>query len=76
MKIKTEWTFPGELKDEPIICSICKQFNITLSIIEASFSTELGWALLILEGEEGELKNTFEYIKGKGVKIEGAQEIH
>lgn len=42
MKIKAEFIFPKELKDEPLICDICKQFNITLSILEASFSTDTG----------------------------------
>lgn len=73
MELKTEVMFPKELKDEPIICNLCKQFDITLNIIEASFSTEIGWAILILDGEEEELKKAFEYLKEKGVKIENIQ---
>ena len=75
MQIKVELTFPGELKDEAIICYLCKQFDIVLNIIEASFSTDTGWAILILEGKEGELKKAFEYLKDKGVKFESIQEI-
>ena len=56
MKIKAEFIFPAELKDEPLICQICKDFNIVLSIVEASFSTETGWAILVLEAEEAELE--------------------
>ncbi len=74
MEIKTELTFPGELKDEPIICNICKQFDIVLSIIEASFSTDTGWAILILKGSETELKKTVEYLKNKGVEIKNTPE--
>lgn len=73
MQLKTEVTFPKELKDEPIICNLCKNFDITLNIIEASFSTEIGWAILILDGNEEELKKAFEYLKDKGVKIENIQ---
>lgn len=75
MKTKAEFTFPGELKDEPIICQICKHFNITLSILEASFSTEVGWAILILEAEETEIKRTFAYLENKGVEIKDIQNI-
>jgi ABC-type methionine transport system ATPase subunit len=73
MKIKAEFTFPGELKEEPIICNICKEFNIILNIIEASFSTDTGWAVLILEANEAELNKTFEYLKIKGVEIKDSQ---
>lgn len=73
MKIKAEFTFPGKLKDEAIICNLCKQFNIVLNIVEASFSTETGWAILIFEGSEEELKKTFEYLKDKGVEFGNIQ---
>lgn len=75
MKIKAELTFPPELKDEPIICNLCKQFDITVSILEASFSTDLGWAILIIEKDEEEIKKAFEYLTQKGIKIENIKEI-
>lgn len=75
MRIKTELTFPGKLKDEAIICYLCKQFNIILNIVEASFSTDTGWAILVLEGSEEELKKACEYLKDKGIKFENMQKI-
>lgn len=75
MRIKTELNFPGELKDEPVICQLCKQFDIVLSIIEASFSTEIGWAVLILEGSNEEVKKAFAFLKNRGVEIKNLQEI-
>lgn len=74
MRVKIEVIFPANLKDEAIICGICKQFNIVLKIIEASFSTETGWAILILEATETELKKTFEYLKNKGIEIKNTQQ--
>ena len=73
MKIKAEIIFPGKLKNEPIICNLCKKFDIVLNIIEASFSTEVGWSILILQGNEDELKRAFEYLKDTGVNIENIQ---
>jgi len=75
MKIKAEFTFPGKLKDEPLICNICKQFAIVLSIIEASFSTDTGWAILVIVAEEPEINKTFQYLKAYGVEIENIQKI-
>ena len=74
MRVKTELTFPGALKDEPIICQMCQKFKIILNILEASFSTATGWAILIVEGEQEELKNMFIYLKDKGVRFECLEE--
>jgi ABC-type methionine transport system ATPase subunit len=75
MKVKAEFTFPGELKDQPLICNICKQFAVTLSIVEASFSTDTGWAILVLEAGEAEINKTLAYLKSYGVEIENIQNV-
>jgi L-aspartate semialdehyde sulfurtransferase ferredoxin len=66
-------TFPGHLQDESIICYLCKNFNIEINIIEASFSTDAGWSILTVEGEEGEIKRSFGYLNEKGVKVQQIQ---
>jgi ABC-type methionine transport system ATPase subunit len=70
MEIKAELIFPAELKNEALICNLCKQFDIIVNIVEASFSTNTGWAILIFKGSEGELKKSLAYLKDKGVKFE------
>lgn len=70
MKIKAELTFPAELKEEAIICNLCKKFDIVLNILEASFSTDVGWAILIFNGSKEELDKAFQYLKDWGVTIE------
>lgn len=74
MKIKVELTFPGALKDEAIICNLCKQFDLIVNIHEASFSTDTGWAILVIEGMESELKKAFALLNQKCVEVED-QEI-
>lgn len=63
-------TFPGELKDESIICTLCKNFDIKLNIFEASFSMYSGWAILGIEGEEEVLKKCFDFLRTKNINIE------
>jgi len=70
MKIALGLTFPGNLKDEAVICNICKNYDINLNIIEASFSFQKGWAFLEIEGAEAELDKTFNYLRDKGIHIE------
>ena len=73
MKIKAELTFPGELKEKAIICTLCKRFDIILNIVEASFSTDTGWAILIFEGSQEELDRAFQYLKDSNVEIKGIE---
>jgi len=63
-------TFPGELKDESVICYLCKNFDIELNIIEASFSMSAGWAILKILGNEKEIKKAFDYLTTRGIKIQ------
>lgn len=69
-EIKVELFIPGELKDEPILCYMIKNFKLDLKIIEASFSTESGWAYLILIGDMKELDKAVEYLRDKGISVE------
>jgi ABC-type methionine transport system ATPase subunit len=74
MKIKAELTFPSELKEEPIICDLCKKFDIIVNIVEASFSTDTGWAILVIKGQDQEIKKALDYLKGNGVEVKEIQE--
>jgi len=67
--------FPGELKEEPTICNLCKEFDIILKIVEASFSTETGWAILRIEAEPEELRRVLDYLKEKHIEIKKLEEI-
>ena len=70
MKIRVELTFPSNLKDEPVLYYIGRDFKITPNVLEASFSTEMGWAILTLEGEKPEIDRLFNYLKQRSVTIE------
>ena len=70
MQIAVGLAFPGTLKDESVICYICKNFDISLNIIEASFSMSSGWAILQFEAEEAELEKVFDCLTSKGIKIQ------
>jgi len=70
MQLSIGLAFPGTLKDESVICYICKNYNVNLNIIEASFSMSSGWAILQIEGEDGEVEKVLDYLAGKGIKIQ------
>lgn len=70
MKLTIGLTFPGKLKDECIICHLCKRFGVTVNILEASFSTFAGWAILGIKGSEEEITKVFAFLKKKNIHIE------
>jgi len=69
-EMKVELFIPGDLKDEPIICDMIKNYNISMKIVEASFSTESGWAYLMIDGEKSEIDRVFGFLRERGVNVE------
>ena len=68
--INTELQFPADLKNEPVFYHMIKKFDVIPNILEASFSTEMGWALVKFEGSEEELTSLFEYLRSCGVSVD------
>ena len=64
-----ELIIPVEFKGKPFFYHIIKNFNVIPNIVEASFSTEMGWAILTIEGEQKELNKLLDYFKEKGVQV-------
>jgi len=75
MKIQAEFLFPQDLKEEAIICRLCKEFDIILKIVEASFSTQTGRAILRIEADPEELRRTLDYLKERRIEINKLEEI-
>ena len=70
MQLALGLTFPGTLQDEAIICYLCKNFDINVNIIEASFSMSSGWSILKIEGTEEEVGRALEYLGSKDIKVQ------
>jgi len=68
--MQVELFIPGELKDEPIISDMIRNFKIDMKIIEASFSAESGWALLVISGAKDEIERIFDHLKNKGINVQ------
>lgn len=66
---EVELTFPGGLKNEPVFYNIIKKFKVVPNILEASFSTDMGWAIVKFKGEEKELTKLFNYLQSLNVTI-------
>ena len=69
-ELKIELFIPGELKNGPVISHMIKGFDVEIKIIEASFSAESGWALLIVSGIKVEDDRMFEDLRSKGINVQ------
>lgn len=69
MKIEVELNIPAEYKNEPLFCDIIRKFDIILRIIEASFSTNTGWAIVSFEGKEKEIERLLNFLKEKNIDV-------
>ena len=70
MRTMVELTMPKDYKDEPVFYEMIQRFKVIPTIIEASFSTDIGWAYIKLEGEEEETKKLFAFLKSKNIIVD------
>ena len=69
MTKQVELNIPSDFKEEPFFYNIIKSFKVIPNILEASFSTDTGWAIVNFQGQEEELQKLFDFLKKKGVQV-------
>jgi hypothetical protein len=69
-KLELEIFIPGELKDEPVLCDLIRNFDISLKIVEASFSAEKGWAYLLIDGDDAEVDKMLDFLGSKNIQTD------
>ena len=70
MRIMAELTMPKTYEDEPVFYEMRKRFKVVPTIIEASFSTDTGWAYIKLEGGEEEINKLFDFLNSKNIIVD------
>ncbi|MCF7874208.1 MAG: NIL domain-containing protein [Candidatus Omnitrophica bacterium] len=66
---EVELNIPTSFKKEPFFYNIIKDFKVVPRILEASFSTATGWAIVSFQGSSKELKRLFQQLEEKGIDI-------
>ena len=70
VKKRVKFTFPQELIPKPVIYELGRDFHIITSIRRADVREDMGWVVLELEGEEGEIASGLEWVSSTGVRID------
>jgi ABC-type methionine transport system ATPase subunit len=66
---KVHLTYPPHLTDQPIIYELIKTFDVVVNILEANVTTQKGWLLVAVQGEEQVIKEGLEWMSAQGIEV-------
>ena len=67
---RVKFTFEGELVKEPIIYRLGRDFHLVTNIRRADVRAEIGWVVLELDGEKGEIERGLQWVSSTGVRVD------
>ncbi len=67
---RVRFTFPPGLITLPIIYEIGHQFQIVTNVRMADVDEKVGWVVLELEGDAGEIDRSLDWAQAKGVRVD------
>ncbi len=69
-KIRVQLIYKEDLVKEPIICMVCKKFDIVLNIRKATVTKDTGVLVVEIDGEEEEIEKVIDFLKEKGIDVQ------
>lgn len=69
VKQKVKITFSDELKQQPVLWYIARDFDVTANIREGLLTDQAAWMVVEFVGEREEIRRVLEYLKHKGAKL-------
>ena len=67
---RVKFTFPQELIKEPVIYKLGVDFGIVTNIRRADIRDDMGWVVLVLEGESDVVDEGLEWVISTGVRVD------
>jgi len=69
-KRRAKFTFPTDLITRPVIFDLGRNFQLVTNIRRADVREDVGWVILELEGEEGEIERGLDWVTSVGVRVD------
>jgi ABC-type methionine transport system ATPase subunit len=69
-KQRVKFTFPTDLVTQPIIYQLGRQFNVVTNIRRADVRENMGWVVLEVEGDDGEIERGVSWVSSMGVRVD------
>ena len=70
VKRRVKLVFPSDLITEPIIYLMSKNFEVVTNIRRANVTSDIGWVVLEVDGEEDVVNRALNWARDKGVVVE------
>jgi len=67
--------FPEALIREPIVARLIRGYDITPNIRRASIEDDIGWMVLDLDGDPGDISHAVEWLREIGVEVDQLGDI-
>ena len=68
--VRLQLIYPEELVREPLLCSVCKNFDVVVNIRTAKVTQDTGMLTVEIDGEEEEIEKVISFLKDKGVDVQ------
>ncbi len=68
--VRLQLIYPEELVKEPILCMVCKNFDVVLNIRTAKVTKDTGILTVEIDGEAEEIESAIKFIEEKGVSVQ------
>ena len=68
-KRRVHLSFPGKLKDEPLLWHTCERFELVFNIRQADYTEGMGWLMAELEGDAEQLEKGIRWLEEQGVIV-------
>lgn len=65
-------TFLDRMIKEPVIYRLGQNFDVQTNIRRADVQEGVGWVILEVEGESGEIERGLEWVRSLGVRVDPA----
>ena len=69
-KRRAKFTFPTDLITRPVIFDLGRNFQLVTNIRRADVREDVGWVILELEGEAGEIERGLDWVTSVGVRVD------
>ncbi len=68
--VRLQLIYPEEMIREPILCMVCKNFDVVLNIRTAKVTHDTGILTVEIDGDSDEIEKAIKFIEEKGVTVQ------
>jgi len=68
--VRLQLIYPEEMIKEPVLCMVCKNFDVVLNIRTAKVTQDTGILTVEMDGDSDEIERAIKFIEEKGVNVQ------